>query len=104
MALGRGGGVDALRVQLAQQRLPTGFKVHGLEIQVECSVKPYTLHTMGCQCGVGPVCALLPNTVELILTLGTLSPRGGPVQDPVLTRRRVCCKAGSVNPTGVHCS
>jgi len=25
-----------------------------------------------------------PNTVELISTLGALSPRGGPVQDPVL--------------------
>jgi len=30
--------------------------------------------------------ALLSNTVELILTLGALLPRGGPVQDPVLTR------------------
>ena len=29
--------------------------------------------------------ALTPNTVELIPTLGALSPRGGPVQDPVLT-------------------
>jgi len=29
--------------------------------------------------------ALTPNTVELILTLGALPPRGGPVQDPVLT-------------------
>jgi len=28
---------------------------------------------------------LTPNTVELIHTLGALSPRGGPVQDPVLT-------------------
>ena len=28
--------------------------------------------------------ALIPNTVELIPTLGALSPRGGPVQDPVL--------------------
>ena len=27
----------------------------------------------------------LPNTVELIPTLGALSPRDGPVQDPVLT-------------------
>jgi len=26
-----------------------------------------------------------PNTVELIPTLGALPPRGGPVQDPVLT-------------------
>jgi len=31
--------------------------------------------------------ALTPNTVELIPTLGALSPRGGPVQDPVLTVR-----------------
>ena len=29
--------------------------------------------------------ALTPNTVELIPTLGALSPRGGPVHDPVLT-------------------
>ena len=29
--------------------------------------------------------ALVPNTVELIPTLGAISPRGGPVQDPVLT-------------------
>ena len=29
--------------------------------------------------------ALTPNTVELIATLGALFPRGGPVQDPVLT-------------------
>jgi len=29
--------------------------------------------------------ALTPNTVELIPTLGALFPRGGPVQDPVLT-------------------
>ena len=28
---------------------------------------------------------LAPNTVELIPTLGALFPRGGPVQDPVLT-------------------
>jgi len=28
---------------------------------------------------------LTPNTVELIPTLGALFPRGGPVQDPVLT-------------------
>ena len=28
--------------------------------------------------------ALTPNTVELIPTLGSLSPRGGPVQDPFL--------------------
>ena len=31
--------------------------------------------------------ALTPNTVELILTLGAIFPRGGPVQDPVLTAR-----------------
>ena len=31
--------------------------------------------------------ALTPNTVELIPTLGALFPRGGPVQDLVLTRR-----------------
>ena len=30
--------------------------------------------------------ALTPHTVELIPTLGALSPRGGPVQDPVLTQ------------------
>ena len=29
--------------------------------------------------------ALTPNAVELIPTLGALSPRDGPVQDPVLT-------------------
>ena len=29
--------------------------------------------------------SLTPNTVELIPTLGALLPRGGPVQDPVLT-------------------
>ena len=29
--------------------------------------------------------ALTPNTVEPIPTLGALFPRGGPVQDPVLT-------------------
>jgi len=31
-----------------------------------------------------PLC-LTPNTVELLPTLGALFPRGGPVQDPVLT-------------------
>ena len=31
--------------------------------------------------------ALTPNTVELIPTLIALSPRGGPVQDRVLTAR-----------------
>ena len=31
------------------------------------------------------VMSLTPNTVELIPTPGALSPRGGPVQDPVLT-------------------
>jgi len=29
--------------------------------------------------------ALTPNTVKLIPTIGALLPRGGPVQDPVLT-------------------
>ena len=29
--------------------------------------------------------AVTPNTVELVPTLGALLPRGGPVQDPVLT-------------------
>ena len=29
--------------------------------------------------------ALTPHTVELILALGALPPRGGPVQEPVLT-------------------
>ena len=36
---------------------------------------------------------VLDNTVEVIPTLGALFPRGGPVQDPVLTegaRERVC--------------
>jgi len=32
--------------------------------------------------------AFTPNTVELIPTLGALFPRGGPVQDPVLTTHR----------------
>ena len=32
---------------------------------------------------------LAPNTVELIPSLGALSPRGGPVQDPVLTEHTV---------------
>ena len=32
----------------------------------------------------GCLYALTPNTVELIPALGALSPRGGPVQDPVL--------------------
>ena len=36
---------------------------------------------------------LTPNTVELIPTLGALSPRGGPVQDPVRTRWAVRCRA-----------
>ena len=36
--------------------------------------------------GVRPmVYVLRPNTVELIPTLGALFPRGGPVQEPVLT-------------------
>jgi len=35
-----------------------------------------------------PLRALIPNTVELIPTLGALFPRGGPVQDPVLTPTR----------------
>ena len=30
--------------------------------------------------------AITPHTVELILTLGTLVPRGGPVQNPVHTQ------------------
>jgi len=33
----------------------------------------------------GPSYALTPNTVELISTHGALFPRGGPVQDPVIT-------------------
>ena len=33
---------------------------------------------------------LTPNTVELIPTRGALSPRGGPVQDPVLTPPSRC--------------
>ena len=33
--------------------------------------------------------ALTPNTVELIPTRGVLFPRGGPVQDPVLTFHRL---------------
>jgi len=36
--------------------------------------------------------ALTPNTVELIPTLGALFPRGGPVQDPVLTESLVMQK------------
>jgi len=32
--------------------------------------------------------ALTPNAVELIPTLGALFPRGGPIQDPVLTHPR----------------
>ena len=35
--------------------------------------------------GSGSCYALTPNSVELIPTLGALFPRGGPVQDPVLT-------------------
>jgi len=35
---------------------------------------------------VPPLTPLTPNTVELIPTIGALFPRGGPVQDPVLTR------------------
>ena len=41
--------------------------------------------TTGCEpFGKGPY-ALTPDTVELIPTLGALFPRGGSVQDPVLT-------------------
>jgi hypothetical protein len=40
--------------------------------------------------------ALTPNTVELIPTLGALFPRGGPVQDPVLTPAPHTC---SPSPT-----
>ena len=39
---------------------------------------------LDCNRGKG-VRALISNTVELIPTLGALFPRGGPVQDPVLT-------------------
>jgi hypothetical protein len=39
--------------------------------------------------------ALAPHTVELITTLGALSPRGGPVQDPVLTCER---PAAAIDP------
>ena len=35
--------------------------------------------------GAPPTISLISNTVELIPTLGALFPRGGPVQDPVLT-------------------
>ena len=38
--------------------------------------------------GPGPGWTLTSTTVELIPTLGALPPRGGPVQDPVLTRRK----------------
>ena len=37
------------------------------------------------RCKVPPK-KLTPNTVELIPTLGALFPRGGPVQDPAITR------------------
>ena len=40
----------------------------------------------GLKADTRPLEALTPNTVELIPTLGALSPRGGPVQDPFLTR------------------
>ena len=40
--------------------------------------------------GFRPCCtALTPNTANLIPTLGALLPRGGPVQDPVLTVKRL---------------
>ena len=45
-----------------------------------------------------PHVALTPNTVELIPTLGAPSPRGGPVQDPVLTPRALQ-KASANDPT-----
>ena len=44
---------------------------------------PYTLHVLT-TVRLAPH-ALTPDTVELIPTLGALFPRGGPVQDPVLT-------------------
>jgi len=42
--------------------------------------------------------------VELIPTLGAISPRGGPVQDPVLTRRIESDLPQTLNPTGVGTS
>jgi len=39
---------------------------------------------------------LRPYTVELIPTLGALSPRGGPVKHPVLTGVRLYCGAASL--------
>ena len=45
---------------------------------------------------------LTPNTVELIHTLGALSPRGGPVQDPVLTRGIKCGGGRNVHFPNIH--
>ena len=47
-------------------------------------LRPYGLLTGFLPEDKGPY-ALTPNTVELIPALGALFPRGGPVQDPVLT-------------------
>jgi len=49
------------------------------------NLAPYTLNTIRVE-DKGPY-AFTPNTVELIHTLGAFPPRGGPVQDPVLTKR-----------------
>ena len=57
-----------------------------------------------CSGGVAPSRApapLTPNTVEIIPTLGALSPRGGPVRDPVLTNSRLVGSPRRVWPVGI---
>jgi len=49
---------------------------------------------------VGPY-ALTPNTVELIPTIGAFPPRGGPVEDPVLTEYVHVAQDGPA-PAGVR--
>jgi len=50
-----------------------------------CTRKQYLHRVTTVRTGSWTPYALTPNTVELIPTLGALYPRGGPVQDPVLT-------------------
>ena len=77
----------------ARKRLQEGLPPHSRtgwrgEIKVGGSVDHI------CEDRVLTLTSLTPNTVELIPTRGALSPRGGPVQDPVLT---AFCAGGSVD-------
>ena len=93
-------GVDEVEVHRVEHLLlhvqdlfpGVGLRGFGFSFQVQICRTPHLfLHVQDLFSGVGfrgflRLCGLVfRNTVELIYILGALFPRGGPVQDPVLT-------------------